>query len=117
MGRMYRPVELFSNGRSTIAVSIIDTGSDETVVRERITNKLKAKLYGKFTAICASQTEVVGKYADIKVKDSWSGLEALMEVGVSSIPFDTDDIDDEGLDVILGVDFIQETGLKIEFLD
>ena len=40
-----------------------------------------------------------------------------MEVGVSSIPFDTDDIDDEGLDVILGVDFIQETGLKIEFLD
>ena len=40
-----------------------------------------------------------------------------MEVGVSNIPFNTDDIDDEGLDVFLGVDFIQETGLKIEFLD
>ena len=115
MGRMFRPIELSVGKKTVIVISILDTGSDETVISERIAKKLKVKLYGNFTALCASQTEVKGSYADIRIKDSWTGLEALMEVGVSDVPFNTDDIDDEGLDVILGVNFIQETGLKIEF--
>lgn len=113
MGRMYRPVKISYGDSSMMAVAILDTGSDETVISEKAAREVGARLYGSFSAICASRKIIEGRYADIRIKDSRSGLEALMEVGVSNLPFDTDDIDDEGLDVILGVDFIQETGLKI----
>ena len=43
-----------------------------------------------------------------------SKKQTTLPVGVSDVPFDTDDIDEGGIDVILGVDFIQKTRLKIE---
>ena len=114
MGRVYRPVEIFANGSTTIAIAIIDIGADETVISEKLARQLKAKLYGEYTAKCASQTILTGKHADIKIKELKSKKETTMEVGVSDVPFDTDDIDEEGLDVILGIDFIQKVNLKIE---
>ncbi len=114
MGRVYRPVEVSCNGVKETVIAIVDTGADETVISEKIANQLKAKLYGIYTAKCASQTILTGKYADILIKELKSAKQAQIEVGVSDVPFNTDDIDEEGLDVILGVDFIQETGLKIE---
>ena len=49
--------------------------------------------------------------ADLHILDLNSNKETTIKIGVSDIPFDTDDIDDEGLDIILGIDFIQETKL------
>ncbi len=114
MGRIYRIVEISSNRRMKSAIAIVDTGADETVISERLAKKLNTKLYGEFLAQCASQTILKGEYSNVKIKELNSGKETSMEVGVSDIPFDTDDIDDEGIDIILGVDFIQMTGLKIE---
>ncbi len=113
MGRMYRPVELYFQNNKIISVSIIDTGADETVISERLAKKINAELYGTFRAMCASDTVLEGKYADVEIKDIWSNKKAFLVVGVSDIPFNTDDIDDEGVDVILGTDFIQKTGLAI----
>lgn len=113
MGRLYRPVEVSFNGRKKVAVAIVDTGADETVISERLARQLNAELYCTYLAKCASQTILTGKYADIMIKELNTGKEAIIEAGVSNIPFDTDDIDEEGLDVILGVDFIQETDLLI----
>ena len=113
MGRVYRIVEVSSNGKKESAIAIVDTGADETVISKRLANKLNAKLHGTFLAKCASQTILEGKYANIKVKELKSGKEAQLEAGVSDVPFDTDDISEEGLDVIVGVDFIQEVRLEI----
>jgi|GEM_PF-4451382 len=38
-----------------------------------------------------------------------------MTVGVSDKPFGTDDIDDVGACAILGVDFLQETEMPLDF--
>jgi len=111
MGRIYRPVEVSCNGREEVTTALIDTGADETVVSQRLANMLGAKLYGTFLATCASQTVLEGKYADLTIKELRSKKQTLIEAGVSDIPFDTDDIDDEGVDVIIGVDFIQRTKL------
>lgn len=113
MGRIYRIIEVSFNGKKESAIAIVDTGADETVISKRLANKLNANLHGTFLAKCASQTILEGKYTNIKVKELKSGKEAELEVGVSDIPFDTDDINEEGLDVIVGVDFIQEVGLEI----
>ena len=113
MGRMYRPVELIVMDNKIVSVSIVDTGADETVISERLAKKINVELYGTFRAICASDTVLEGKYADIEIKDIWSNKKANLVVGVSDVPFNTDDIDDEGIDVILGTDFIQKTKLEI----
>ena len=114
MGRIYRPVEVSYNGGREIAVAIVDTGADETVVSQKLADKLKAELYGTFYAVCASQVILEGRYVDLSIKEMMSKKQTTLPVGVSDVPFDTDDIDEEGIDVILGVDFIQKTRLKIE---
>lgn len=114
MGRVYRPVEVLVNSRKKIAIALVDTGADETVISEKLAKSLEAELYGLYTAKCASQTILTGRYSDVTIKELKSGKETKIEAGVSNVPFNTDDIDEEGLDVILGVDFIQKVGLKIE---
>lgn len=111
MGRVYRQVEVESDDGKETAMAIVDTGADETVISEKFASRLKALLYGIHTAKCASQIVLTGKRADVKLKELKSGKEAQIEVGVSGIPFHTDDIDEDGIDIILGVDFIQKTNL------
>jgi len=115
MGRIYRPVEVEYGNRKATTVAIIDTGADETVISERLAGKVNSDLYGVFKAICASDTILEGKYADVTIRELWSGVEIVMTVGVSDKPFSTDDIDDEGVEAILGVDFLQETEMPLDF--
>jgi len=115
MGRIYRPVEVEYGNRKATTVAIIDTGADETVISERLAGKVNSDLYGVFKAICASDTILEGKYADVRIRELWSGVEIIMTVGVSDKPFGTDDIDDEGVEAILGVDFLQETEMPLDF--
>ena len=42
MGRVYRPVEVEFNGKKQITIALVDTGADETVISEKLANKLKA---------------------------------------------------------------------------
>ncbi len=102
MGRIYRPVELEYGYRKATTVAIIDTGADETVISERLAGKVNSDLYGVFKAICASDTILEGKYADVTIREQWSGVEIIMTVGVSDKPFGADDIDDEGFCAISG---------------
>ena len=113
MGRVYRIIEISSNRAKQSAIALVDTGADETVINEELASKLKLKTYGRFLAKCASQTLLEGKYADVRIKELKTGKETELKVGISSVPFHTDDIDEEGLDVILGVDFMQKMGLEI----
>jgi len=43
---MYRGIEIKVNGRSKIAVALIDSGCDETIISERLAKRLNLKLYG-----------------------------------------------------------------------
>lgn len=111
MGRIYKPVEVSFNGKSEITIGLIDTGADDTVMREDLAKELGAELYGIYKATCASGFTLTGKQALINIKDLKTGKQAQIEIGVSDAPFDTDEVNEEGLGVILGTDFIQETNL------
>ncbi len=103
MGRIYRPVEVEYGDRKATTVAIIDTGADETVISERLAGKVDSDLYGVFKAIYASDTILEGEYADVMIRELWSGVEIIITVGVSDKPFGTDDIDDEGVEAIFGL--------------
>jgi len=107
------PVEVSFDGIKKTIVGLIDTGADETVISERLAKEINAKLHGTYRAICASGFFVTGRYSFLSIKELREGKEAKIEVGVSDIPFDTDEINEEGLGIILGVDFIQEANMKV----
>ena len=111
MGRIYKPVEVSFEDRKITTVGLVDTGADESVMSERLAKKISAELYGRYKAFCASQYVIRGRYTDVTIKDLKSGKYATLKVGVSDIPFDTDDINDEGLEIILCIDFIQSVNL------
>jgi len=87
----------------------------ETVISERLAGKVNFDLYGAFKAICASDTILEGKYADVTIREQWSGFEIITTVGVSDKSFGVDDLDDEGVCAISGADFLQETEMLLDF--
>ena len=113
MGRIYRPIIVSSNGREKLTVAFIDSGADETVISKRIANELKLELYGVYRSYSATDHIIEGNFAEVMLKDD--SVAITMEVGVSDIPFKSDYSDEEGVEVILGVDFLQEAGIKLDF--
>lgn len=69
MDRIYGAVEISSNGRKELAVAIVDTGEDKTVISQTLANKIKTELYGTFYAVRASQTMLKGRYADVVITE------------------------------------------------
>ncbi len=113
MGRIYKPVTVAANGRKELTIAFIDSGADETVVSNRIANILKLKLYGTYRSYSATDHIIEGEFAKVSFK--LDSMEVRMEVGVSDIPFHSDYLDEEGINVILGLDFLQESGIKLDF--
>ena len=115
MGRIYRPVELSAGRKRVNTVAIVDSGADETAISERVARMLGAELYGEFNAASACDTVITGKHADIRIKEKWSGIHSRLTVGVTDVPFRSEDMDEEGVEVLLGVDFLQATKATITF--
>jgi len=113
LGRMYRAVVVSANGRSEMTVAFVDTGADETIISDRIAKRLKLKLHGEYKALSASRHKIVGKLASVKLSDSV--ISDKMVVGVTDEPFGTDYVDEEGVEVILGIDFLQRNNIKLDF--
>lgn len=58
MGRIYRPLGIWANGKCVHTVGIIDTGADETVISRKIAKKLNLKLHESFEAISSKMNSV-----------------------------------------------------------
>jgi len=111
MGRIYRPIELCNGGKCIDVVGLIDTGADETVISESIAKKLKCELKGELEANTITLEPVTLKTAYISIHDRWGKVKTKLLVGVTDRFFDVD----EGIDIILGVDFLQKTESFIDF--
>lgn len=111
MGRIYRPIELCNGNNRIDVVGLIDTGADETVISETIAKKLGCEFKGEFEVNTITLEPVTLKTAYIKIYDRWAKLKTELLVGVTDKFFDVD----EGIDIILGVDFLQKTKSYIDF--
>ena len=113
MGLQYRPIEISVGDVTRFSVGLIDTGADETIISNKLAKELKCRLRGNFTAKSASRGVVQGKYAQLgTINEKWSGKSVTKyRVGVTDDPF----ADDEGIDIIIGVDFLQDTEYNLKF--
>ncbi len=111
---MYRSLVVVGPEKEKMVVAFVDSGADETVISEALADELGVKLYGTYRSYSASGHKIEGRFAQVKFKDE--DLEIDLEVGVSDIPFGSEYSDEEGVDVILGVDFLQDAGVKLDFV-
>ena len=113
LGRIYRPVRVLANNRERLVVAFVDSGADETVISQRLARELGVELYGVYRAYTVTGEAIEGRFAEVTFKDE--KIEITMEVGVSDAPFESEYSDEEGVDVIIGVDFLQDAGIKLVF--
>ena len=88
-------------------------GCDKTIISDRIGRLLEIERFGT-ERIEVANAEIIGvglgHVTIISINDN---IETEMEVGISDIPFKADP--DENIDMIVGVDFLQEHNIKLIF--
>jgi hypothetical protein len=115
MGLAYRPVCVVANGNTKRTVGLIDNGADETVISPMLAEALGCKLSGKFIGVSITRHEMIGKYTVVEcIRDEWYGNSVTdYRVGVVKEPFIEEG--DDGIHIILGADFLQDSNHKLDF--
>jgi len=112
MGRIYKSVILKNAPRSLHAVAFVDSGSDTTIISQRISRQLGIKLRAKSSILLPDGRMLPTRTGILTIEVPRDGLSQETAVEISDVPFE-EDIDD--LDVILGLDFLQENGIRLSF--
>lgn len=115
MGIQYRPIRVVAKNNWKTVVGIIDTGADETVISPELADILGCKQMDEFKAVSISGHEIIGKYTIVDmIKDEWHNKSVKdYLVGVIADPFM--EAGDEGIHIIIGVDFLQDTNYEMKF--
>ena len=114
MGRLYRAIEVVSGDQHAYTVGFIDTGADNSVMSRRLADSMGMELKGCIEMVSASGHLIVGRQAEVGVRTLADDMTADIEIGVTDELFD-DEIDENGVEVIIGLDFLEEVNMKIEF--
>jgi hypothetical protein len=112
MGRIYKSVILRNAPISLHAVAFVDSGSDTTILSQRISRQLGIKLRAKSSVMLPDGRMLPTKTGIVTIEVPRDGLSQEIAVDISDVPFE-EDVDD--LDVILGLDFLQENGIRLSF--
>jgi len=112
MGKLFRSV-LLRNGRKKVnIVAFIDSGSDTTIISRRIAHELGITTSRGGGIFMPDGREIPSEVGEIVVVVPRDGIKKKWVVDITDIPF-IEDIDD--VDMIIGVDLLQECNIKIFF--
>jgi len=113
MGKMYKALQVRNGRRVREVVAFVDSGCDKTIISDKIGKLLGVARFGTEEIEVANAEAIVVELGHVTVMSINDKIEAEMEVGISDIPFKADP--DENIDMIIGVDFLQEHNIKLIF--
>ena len=113
MGRMYRPIFIQGVNVEKMTVAFVDSGADESVLSKKLAQEIGVETYGVYKSYSAFGGLIEGVFALIKIRDEELDME--LEVGISDTPFNSDYSDEEGVGLILGLDFLQDAQVILDF--
>jgi len=112
MGRIYVPV-IVRNGRKVEhIVAFVDSGADISLMSERLARRLNIKMGSPNRVKVADGREIPTRTGRILVEAPNEKVSIRLTVDITNLPFD-EDIDI--LDMILGIDYLQETEARLKF--
>jgi len=125
MGRLYRAIEVASGDQHAYTVGFIDTGADKSVMSRRLADSMNMEQKGYIEMVSASGHLIVGRQAEVYLRTLTDDMTAELEIGVTDELFDDeigvtdelfdDEIDENGVEVIIGLDFLEDVNMKIVF--
>ena len=112
MGRIYKPILVRNNGKKEYIVAFVDSGADTSLISERLARRLNVKMGTPSSLMVADGRVIPTRTGWIQVEVPDKTVRIRLNVDITDIPFD-EDIDI--LDMILGIDFLQETESRLVF--
>lgn len=113
VGRIYKGFELRNDGSKIIVVAFIDSGSDNTIISKRAATKLKITTREKEELEVANKDVIQTDVGYVKVTSKEDGIDDKIRVNITDVPFEIDS--DENIDMIVGLDFMQEHNVRLKF--
>lgn len=113
MGRMYRALTLSNNGRSVEVVAFVDTGSDGTIISETVATYLQMEFKGQEYIVMPDGGRISSYIGEVNVHSTKDEIDDTIIVDITEVPFLIDP--DENIDMIIGVDFLQDHNIKLSF--
>ena len=113
MGRVYRGFELKSDGRKVVVASFVDTGSDRTLISQRVARRLGLRPAGKEWVVAAGGHRILARAGKVRVVSELDGIDDEFNILISDAPFKADP--DENIDMLIGLDFLQTHKVKLAF--
>jgi predicted aspartyl protease len=113
MGRVYHGFQLKSDGRDVVVASFVDTGSDRTIISNRVARRLGLRPAGKERVVTASGHRLLARSGKVRVVSKLDGIDSIFKVLITDAPFKADP--DENIDMIVGLDFLQAHHVRLGF--
>ena len=113
MGRMYRSLILKNNKTDANVVAFVDTGSDKCIISDRIAKYLKLKRLGEEKLEVANQCVLDTEISYVRVLSAIDKIDDVIDVNITDAPFKDDP--EENINMIIGVDFLQQNNIKLVF--
>ena len=113
MGRIYRALRLINGNRTFDVVAFVDSGSDRTVLSERMAKKLGLKERGGEKIQVANRQVIDTNLAELRILSILDNIDCVLRVAVTDMPFELEP--DENIDMIIGLDFLQKNRIKLIF--
>jgi hypothetical protein len=112
MGRIYKSIMVRNGAKSEYITAFVDSGADISLISERLARRLRLKMGGPGFVKVADGRVIPTKTGRIWVEEPNERVKFRLTVEITNLPFD-EDIDI--LDMIIGIDFLQETESMLEF--
>ena len=112
MGRLFRSVTLRNGRRSLQIVAFIDSGSDTTIISQRAAKKLHLKPFGEDGIELPDGRVIPTSVCKVLIEVHRDKIQKMFRVDITDLPFN-EDIDE--VDMIIGVDLLQECNVRIQF--
>lgn len=112
MGRIYKTVIVKNGDKLEHVVGFVDSGADTTVISARLARRLKIRKTVPGSLMVADGRVIPTRKTRILVIVPDEKVRIKLAVDITNLPFD-EDIDI--LDMILGIDFLQESESRLIF--
>jgi predicted aspartyl protease len=113
MGTVYLPLYVGGPKGERLALALVDTGAERTIVSSKLGKEIGLRGKEEELITTASGHDIKMKVARAMFRSDRLKIKGQLGVCLSDIPFQVEP--QEGIEIIVGVDFLQKFNLGIKF--
>ena len=113
MGTVYIPLYVGGPKGERLALALVDTGAERTIVSKKLGKEIGLRGKEEELITTASGHNIKMKVTKARFRSDRLRIKGHLGVCLSDVPFEVEP--EEGIEIIVGVDFLQKFNLGIRF--